>query len=75
MTIDDQSPPGAWADEIKAAPWRFKIVPNLNDALARIRAAGLGAEADLIGQELLSLRAQIHHLLTYTPRGATADEK
>jgi hypothetical protein len=73
--IDTVSPPGAWAEQIKAAPWRFKAQPDLNDALARIRAAGLGLEADLIGQELVSLRAQVHHLLTYTPRGGQTGEK
>lgn len=69
-TIDNESPPGAWADEMKAAPWRFKPVLSTHELLGRVRAAGLTTEANELAREIEALRAQVQYLLTYTPRGS-----
>jgi hypothetical protein len=75
MTIDRESPPGSWADEIRAAPWRFKPLPSTHELLARVRAAGLTQEANELAREIEALRSQVQYLLTYRPMGGAADEK
>jgi hypothetical protein len=75
MTIDRESPPGAWADEIRAAPWRFKPLPSTHELLARVRAAGLTTEANELAREIEALRAQVQYLLTYVPKGGVEGEK
>jgi hypothetical protein len=74
-TVDNQSPPGAWADEIRAAPWRFKPLPSTHELLARVRAAGLTHEANELAREIEALRAQVQYLLTYVPKGGAEGEK
>ncbi len=58
MTIDNESPPGAWANELKAAPWGYGQQRNLTieQALANIRMRGLWHEAAILANEINQLR-------------------
>jgi len=64
MTVDNQSPPGAWADELKAAPWGYGQERDwrIDNALASIRMRGLWTEASTLAVEITSLKAEIHRL-------------
>lgn len=62
MTVDNQSPPGAWRDEMARMPWRFSQQVKVDEALAAIRHAGLQLEANVLAQELNVLRAELEHL-------------
>lgn len=58
MVIDNKSPPGAWADEMKRAPWAFgqKREISVYEILEKMRAHGLIVEADIIAKLLASNR-------------------
>jgi hypothetical protein len=64
MTIDNQSPAGAWADELKAAPWGYGQERDwrIDNALANIRMRGLWSEASTLANEINALKAEIHRL-------------
>jgi hypothetical protein len=59
FTIDNESPPGAWGKEMKRAPWAFGQPQKLSieTAIARIRLAGLGREADVLAAAILDAKA------------------
>jgi hypothetical protein len=59
FTIDNESPPGAWEKEMKRAPWAFGQPQKLSieTAIARIRLAGLGREADVLAAAILDAKA------------------
>lgn len=60
MIVDDQSPPGAWASEMKAAPWAFgQQERNIRLALTTIRKAGLWHEAEVLERRISALEAAI----------------
>jgi hypothetical protein len=69
MTIDNQSPAGAWADELKAAPWGYGQERDwrIDNALAAIRMRGLWSEASTLVAEINSLKAEIHRLRQTMP--------
>lgn len=64
MTIDNESPAGAWANELKAAPWAYGQERDwrIANALASIRMRGLWSEAATLTAEINSLKAEIHRL-------------
>lgn len=52
--IDNESEPGAWERELKKLPWGYgqQRDPDLSEILYRMRAHGLGVEADIIARAL-----------------------
>ncbi len=62
MTIDNVSPPGAWADEIKRMPWKYSQQVKIEEALTSLRKAGLALEANLLAQEISVLKAELEAL-------------
>lgn len=62
MTIDNDSPPGAWRDEMARMPWRYSQQVKVDEALAAVRQAGLQLEAQVLAQELSVLRAELVRL-------------
>jgi hypothetical protein len=64
-TIDDQSPPGAWKDEMAAAPWAFgqREDTSIRNALAKIRQSGLWPEAALLEQRITALETEIERAI------------
>ena len=60
--IDDQSPPGAWAQELARMPWRFSQQVKVDEALAAMRQAGLALEATILALEIKTLRDELNHL-------------
>ncbi len=64
MTIDDKSPPGAWKDEMNAAPWGYGQSQQMlvERSLENIRRAGLSNEATVLTLELLTLRNELEYL-------------
>jgi hypothetical protein len=64
MTTDNISPPGAWKNEMKAAPWGYGQTQQkqIEQALINIRRAGLFDEATVISLELLTLKNEVEYL-------------
>ena len=62
MTIDNESPPGSWRDEMARMPWRYSQQVKVDEALAVIRRAGLALEASVLAQEINVLKAEIDRL-------------
>lgn len=64
MTIDDVSPPGAWKDEMKAAPWGYGQAQHkkVEDALSALRMRGLWSEASILSLEIKTLRDELESL-------------
>jgi hypothetical protein len=64
ITVDNQSPPGAWKDEMKAAPWGYGQSQQtlVERSLENIRRAGLSNEATVLTLELLTLRNELEYL-------------
>lgn len=64
MTTDNISPPGAWKEEMKAAPWGYGQTQQkqIEQALINIRRAGLSDEATVISLELLTLKNEVEYL-------------
>jgi hypothetical protein len=64
VTYDDKSPPGAWKDEMKAAPWGYGQTQQqqIERALQNIRRAGLSDEATAILLELNTLKGELEAL-------------
>ncbi len=64
VTIDNQSPPGAWKDEMNAAPWGYgqSQQKRVEQSLQNIRRAGLFDEATVLTLELLTLRNELEYL-------------
>lgn len=60
-TIDKDSPPGSWKNEMAAAPWAYgqRQDTGVRNALAKIRQSGLWHEAALLEQRINSLEAEI----------------
>ena len=64
ITYDDKSPPGAWKEEMKAAPWGYGQTQQkqVDQALNNIRRAGLFNEATVITLELNTLKSELEAL-------------
>jgi hypothetical protein len=64
ITVDNQSPPGAWKDEMSAAPWGYGQSQQMlvERSLENIRRAGLSNEATVLTLELLTLRNELEYL-------------
>lgn len=64
LTIDNLSPPGAWKDELSAAPWGYGQSQQtlVERSLQNIRRAGLSNEATVLSLELLTLRNELEYL-------------
>jgi len=69
MTIDNESPAGAWANELKAAPWAYGQERDwrIDNALAAIRMRGLWSEASTLVAEINNLKAEIARLTKPEP--------
>lgn len=62
MSVDNESPPGAWRDEMARMPWRYSQQVKVDEALAEIRRAGLALEANVLAQEISVLKAEVESL-------------
>jgi hypothetical protein len=62
MTVDDISPPGSWQREIELQPWKYKQEEKVGWALSEMRLRGMFKEADILSQEIVSLKAEVEHL-------------
>lgn len=62
MSVDKDSPPGAWAQELERMPWRHSPQIKIEEALALMRRSGLQLEANLLALELTALRAEVERL-------------
>lgn len=62
MTVDNESPPGSWRDEMARMPWRYSQQVKVEQALAMIRQAGLPVEANILAQEISVLKAELETL-------------
>ncbi len=60
VIVDDQSPPGSWQREIDLMPWKFSTPheERIRMALVELRQRGLSDIANLLEQEIVSLRAK-----------------
>lgn len=56
--IDNTSPPGSWANEMRAAPWGYgqRQIKRIEDVIHTMRQAGLWAEANFVLLELAKAR-------------------
>jgi hypothetical protein len=63
--VDDESPPGAWRDEMKAAPWGYgqSQLKQVEEALNNVRKAGLWDEARILSLEIRTLRMEVENTL------------
>ena len=68
MTIDNESPAGAWANELKAAPWGYgqERDQRVESALASIRMRGLWSEASILAAEISRSKVQCHQCRSQT---------
>ena len=62
VIVDNESPPGAWRDEMERMPWRYSQQVKVNEALASIRKAGFAVEANVLAQEISVLKAEVESL-------------
>lgn len=64
LTIDNQSPPGAWKEEMSAAPWGYgqSQQRRVERSLENIRRAGLFDEATVLLLELNTLKTELELL-------------
>ena len=62
MSVDDQSPPGAWRDEMERMPWRYSQQVKVEEALASLRKAGFQLEANLLALEITTLKNEVEAL-------------
>lgn len=63
--VDDESPPGAWKDEMKAAPWGYgqSQLQKVEHAINNVRKAGLWDEAHILALEIRTLRMEIENMM------------
>jgi hypothetical protein len=62
MTVDNESPPGAWEREMERMPWRYSQQVKVDEALAAIRKSGFALEANVLAQEINVLKAELESL-------------
>lgn len=63
--VDDESPPGAWKEEMKAAPWGYgqSQLKKVEEALNNVRKAGLWDEARILALEIKTLQMELERKL------------
>jgi hypothetical protein len=61
--VDDESPPGAWKEEMDRMPWKFSQKTTVEKALATIRNAGLLLEANILAMEIKTLQIELENKL------------
>lgn len=66
--IDNISGPGSWKAELERAPWAYgqNQADKVEKALAKMREAGLWAEATALQQEILTLKREVEWLRSKT---------
>ena len=57
--IDNESPPGAWRDEMARMPWKYSQQAKVEQALAAVRQAGLVVEATVLALEIKTLKDEL----------------
>jgi hypothetical protein len=62
VTVDNESPPGAWKEEMERMPWKFQQEFKVNTVLSQMRLRGMLKEADIITQEIQTLKAELEAL-------------
>jgi len=65
--VDNESPPGAWRDEMKAAPWGYgqSQAKNVEQALNNVRKLGLWEEANILALEIKTLQMEVDDLRSF----------
>jgi hypothetical protein len=60
MVVDNESPAGAWAEELKRMPWGYgqQREPSLEEIYAKLRRGGFSKEVDLIQRYVEMVKAQ-----------------
>ena len=58
-SIDNESPPGSWRDEIERMPWKYSQNEKVDWALAAMRMRGMWTEASILAQEINVLKAEL----------------
>ena len=60
MVTDNESPPGAWAEEMRRAPWVFgqKKPETVDEVLQFLRQKGYEREAAILTREFAVIRAR-----------------
>lgn len=64
MTVDNDSPPGAWKNEMARMSWGFGQSQSrtVHDVIITLRKAGMWDEANLLDKEFTALKAEIERL-------------
>jgi len=62
MPVDNESPPGAWKTEMERMPWKFQQEEKVGWALSQIRLHGMFKEAEVLAQEIITLKVELEHL-------------
>lgn len=62
MPVDNESDPGAWAREIERMPWKFQQEQKVGWALSQLRLRGMFKEAEILTQEIFTLKAELESL-------------
>ncbi len=60
MVTDNESPPGAWAEEMRRAPWAFgqKKPETVDEVLQFLRQKGYEREAAILTREFAVIKAR-----------------
>lgn len=62
MSVDNDSPPGAWKTEMERMPWKFNQSQKVEWALAQVRMRGMWTEAAILANEINVLKAELEAL-------------
>ena len=60
--IDNESPPGAWRDEMARMPWKYSQQVKVEQALAAVRQTGLIVEATVLALEIKTIQDELKTL-------------
>jgi len=66
MAVDNESPPGSWKAEIERMPWKFQQEEKVGWAMSQMRLRGMFKEADIVAQEIGTLKAELESLRNKT---------
>ena len=66
MAVDNESPPGSWAKEMERMPWKFQQEEKVGWAMSQMRLRGMFKEADIVAQEIGTLKAELESLRNKT---------
>jgi len=70
MTIDNESPSGAWKTEMERMPWKFQQEESVGAALSQLRLRGMSKEADILTQKINAQQAELESRLQVAARTA-----